>query len=78
MAGVLNRHRFFNKNWILKFAYKLEYKIYHAADNIIINSKGFYSYISSTGIAPNRISFMPNSLTEKNYLLFQRRTLVIN
>ncbi|MDA1522946.1 glycosyltransferase family 4 protein [Bacillus cereus] len=56
---------FFNKNWILKFAYKLEYKIYHAADNIIINSKGFYSYISSTGIAPNRISFMPNSLTEK-------------
>lgn len=65
MAGVLNRHSFFNKNWILKFAYKLEYKIYHAADNIIINSKGFYSYISSTGIAPNRISFMPNSLTEK-------------
>ncbi|WP_131101174.1 glycosyltransferase family 4 protein [Bacillus sp. SYJ] len=56
---------FFNKNWILKFAYKLEYKIYHAADNIIINSKGFYSYISSIGIAPNRISFMPNSLTEK-------------
>ncbi|MEI2319136.1 glycosyltransferase family 4 protein [Bacillus paramobilis] len=56
---------FFNKKWILKFAYKLEYKIYHAADNIIINSKGFYSYISSTGIAPNRISFMPNSLTEK-------------
>ncbi|KMP19243.1 glycosyltransferase family 4 protein [Bacillus paranthracis] len=56
---------FFNKNWILKFAYKLEHKIYHAADNIIINSKGFYSYISSTGIAPNRISFMPNSLTEK-------------
>lgn len=56
---------FFNKNWILKFAYKLEYEIYHAADNIIINSKGFYSYISSTGIAPNRISFMPNSLTEK-------------
>ncbi|WP_074608123.1 glycosyltransferase family 4 protein [Bacillus cereus group sp. BfR-BA-01350] len=56
---------FFNEKWILKFAYKLEYKIYHAADNIIINSKGFYSYISSTGIAPNRISFMPNSLTEK-------------
>jgi len=56
---------FFNKKWILKFAYKLEYKIYHAADNIIINSKGFYSYIASTGIAPNRISFMPNSLTEK-------------
>ena len=41
MAGVPNRNRFFNKNWILKFAYKLEYKIYHAADNIIINSKGF-------------------------------------
>ncbi|MGZ7148426.1 glycosyltransferase family 4 protein [Bacillus sp. BC08] len=64
---------FFNKKWILKFAYKLEYKIYHAADNIIINSKGFYSYISSTGIAPNRISFMPNSLTEKELSIVPKR-----
>ncbi|HDR3493069.1 TPA: glycosyltransferase family 4 protein [Bacillus wiedmannii] len=65
---------FFNKNWILKFAYKLEYKIYHAADNIIINSEGFYSYISSTGIAPNRISFMPNSLTEKELSTVPKKT----
>ncbi|MGN4473452.1 glycosyltransferase family 4 protein [Bacillus cereus group sp. MYBK40-2] len=64
---------FFNKKWILKFAYKLEYKIYHAADNIIINSEGFYSYISSTGIAPNRISFMPNSLTEKELSTVPKR-----
>ncbi|MED3125312.1 glycosyltransferase family 4 protein [Bacillus wiedmannii] len=64
---------FFNKKWILKFAYKLEYKIYHAADNIIINSEGFYSYISSTGISPNRISFMPNSLTEKELTTVPKR-----
>lgn len=64
---------FFNKKWILKFAYKLEYKIYHAADNIIINSEGFYSYISSTGISPNRISFMPNSLTEKELSTVPKR-----
>lgn len=56
---------FFDKKWILKFAYKLEHKIYHSADEIIINSQGFLPYITSKGISTNRISFMPNSLTEE-------------
>ncbi|MDM5157392.1 glycosyltransferase family 4 protein [Bacillus sp. DX1.1] len=56
---------FFNKKWILKIAYKLENSIYHAADQIIINSKGFFSYIVSKGIEPKLISFIPNSLTEE-------------
>lgn len=56
---------FFDRKWILKFAYKLERKIYHSADKIIINSQGFLSYITSKGIPTNRISFMPNSLTEE-------------
>ncbi|EDX55087.1 glycosyl transferase, group 1 family protein [Bacillus cereus W] len=56
---------FFDRKWILKFAYKLERKIYHSADKIIINSHGFLPYITSKGIPMNRISFMPNSLTEE-------------
>ncbi|MGG0237412.1 glycosyltransferase family 4 protein [Bacillus rhizoplanae] len=56
---------FFNKRWILKVAYKFEYRMYHTADQILINSEGFFSYITSKGIDPKRISFMPNSLTEK-------------
>lgn len=65
MARIINRSRFFNKKWILKIAYKLENSIYHAADQIIINSKGFFSYIVSKGIEPKLISFIPNSLTEE-------------
>ncbi|MDH2887877.1 glycosyltransferase family 4 protein [Bacillus cytotoxicus] len=64
---------FFDKGWILKIAYKLEYKMYHAADEIIINSKGFFPYITSKGIKPNRISFMPNSLTEEELSIVPQR-----
>ncbi|QWG47498.1 glycosyltransferase WbuB [Bacillus mycoides] len=56
---------FFDKKWILKFAYKLECKIYHAADEIVVNSRGFIPYITSKGISPKHISFIPNSLTEE-------------
>lgn len=56
---------FFDSKIILKFAYKLERIIYHAADHIIINSKGFFAYIKEKGIPPQKISFMPNSLTEE-------------
>ncbi|PEU05573.1 glycosyltransferase WbuB [Bacillus cereus] len=64
---------FFDKKWILKFAYKLEYKMYHAADEIIINSRGFFPYITSKGIVPNRISFMPNSLTEEELSIVPKK-----
>lgn len=55
----------FNHHWILKAAYKLEAYLYRSADHIIINSKGFLSYLLEKGREERTISFMPNSLTEQ-------------
>ncbi|WP_368042539.1 glycosyltransferase family 4 protein [Ectobacillus sp. JY-23] len=54
----------FQQRWVLKSAYWLERFIYRHADHIIINSQGFRTYIEAKGIPPQRISFMPNSLTD--------------
>ncbi|TCP29998.1 hypothetical protein EV207_10792 [Scopulibacillus darangshiensis] len=50
---------------LLRIAYLLEEKLYKHADHIIINSDSFRSYILSKGVSPDKISFMPNSLTER-------------
>lgn len=53
-----------NKPWLLRLAYMLEKRIYHCADEIIVNSEGFVDYIVGKGIAKENIHFIPNSLTE--------------
>lgn len=55
----------FTNKYVLRFAYGLERVLYQSADHIIINSEGFASYIASKGVAEQKISFMPNSLTEE-------------
>jgi glycosyltransferase involved in cell wall biosynthesis len=55
----------FTNKFVLKMAFLLEKFLYKKADNIIVNSEGFISYIASKGISKKHIQFMPNSLTEK-------------
>ncbi|GGH76516.1 glycosyltransferase WbuB [Pullulanibacillus pueri] len=57
-----------NHKPILKLAYLFEKKLYRSADRIIVNSPSFKSYILAKGIAEEKISFMPNSLTEDELL----------
>lgn len=49
---------------VIAMARSLENKLYAESEHIIINSEGFRSHITRRGIPDNRISFMPNSLTE--------------
>ncbi|MFD0618098.1 glycosyltransferase family 4 protein [Paenibacillus sp. GCM10027629] len=53
---------------IISMAGLLEKKLYHGSDNIIINSEGFLPHIIDQGISNEKISFMPNSLTEDELL----------
>lgn len=49
----------------MKVAYSLENKVYQAADEILINSEGFLSYLQEKEIEPAKISFVPNGLTQQ-------------
>ncbi|HEK9101199.1 glycosyltransferase family 4 protein [Bacillus pfraonensis] len=55
----------FSNRFVLSIAYGLEKFLYRSADRIIVNSEGFIPYIELKGIPRGIISFMPNSLTEK-------------
>ncbi|EUJ42356.1 glycosyltransferase family 4 protein [Listeria riparia] len=55
----------FNKPFFLRIAYWLERKIYQHADHIIVNSESFATYITETGIDTQKISFVPNGLTNQ-------------
>lgn len=50
---------------ILSSAFAFEKYLYKRANRIIVNSKSFITYISSKGINTQKISFIPNSLTEE-------------
>ncbi|WP_036066218.1 glycosyltransferase family 4 protein [Listeria grandensis] len=56
-----------NNRFFLGFAYWLENKIYHQADEIVVNSEGFVDYIIAKGISKQKIHFIPNSLTEAEF-----------
>lgn len=53
--------------------YWLEKWMYHRADQIVINSEGFRSYIESKGIAPEKIHYIPNSIEENEWLIKRRK-----
>jgi glycosyltransferase involved in cell wall biosynthesis len=55
----------FTNKYIIKFAYIFEKYLYKKADNIIINSEYFSEHIINKGVLPEKISFMPNSLTQE-------------
>ncbi|EUJ42308.1 glycosyltransferase family 4 protein [Listeria riparia] len=55
----------FNSSFFLFVAYWIEHKIYQHADHIIINSESFQTYIVEKGIDTQKISFVPNGLTNQ-------------
>ncbi|WP_242144832.1 MULTISPECIES: glycosyltransferase family 4 protein [unclassified Bacillus cereus group] len=55
----------FVNHFVLFIAYSLEKFLYRSADHIIVNSEGFIPYLELKKINREIISFMPNSLTEK-------------
>ena len=55
--------RFQNK-FALRLAYGLERFLYRKADEIIVNSEEFITYMICKDIPQDKISFIPNSLTE--------------
>ncbi|MBC2317875.1 glycosyltransferase family 4 protein [Listeria booriae] len=55
----------FNKPFFLRIAYWLEHKIYQHADQIIVNSESFEGYIAEKGIDTQKITFVPNGLTNQ-------------
>ncbi|MCM3338763.1 glycosyltransferase family 4 protein [Paenibacillus sp. MER TA 81-3] len=61
----------------IKIASLLETKLYHDADHILINSEKFKPHIISKGINADKISFLPNSLTESE-LFYQSSSLAQN
>ncbi|WP_025699699.1 glycosyltransferase family 4 protein, partial [Paenibacillus forsythiae] len=52
----------------ISLAYILEKKLYRGAKHIIVNSEGFIPRIVSKGVDRQKISFMPNSLTDEELL----------
>ncbi|WP_234944574.1 glycosyltransferase family 4 protein [Exiguobacterium artemiae] len=53
--------------------YWLEKWMYRQADQIVINSEGFRSYIEKKGIAPEKIHYIPNSIEENEWLIKRRK-----
>ncbi|MFB7141971.1 glycosyltransferase family 4 protein [Gottfriedia sp. NPDC056225] len=57
--------KLFTNRFILNTAYKVEEILYKKADRIIVNSLSFVTYMTGKGVPKDKISFMPNSLTEE-------------
>ena len=60
---LIGINRFQNK-FALRIAYGLEKFLYHKADEIIVNSEKFIPYMLAKKVPQEKISFIPNSLTE--------------
>ncbi|WP_214847611.1 glycosyltransferase family 4 protein [Exiguobacterium sp. s193] len=58
---------------LLRPLYWLEKWMYHQADQIVINSEGFRSYIEQKGIDASRIHYIPNSIEENEWLIKRRQ-----
>ncbi len=54
----------FKHDWMLAPAFWFEKRLYKAADEIIINSEGFRSYLRQRGVPNETIHYMPNSIRE--------------
>lgn len=55
----------FNNPLLLKMAYGLERYLYNRADKITINSEEFTTYMIAHGVPREKLSFIPNALTEE-------------
>jgi len=54
----------FSNPLILKTAYKVEEILYKKATKIIVNSRSFIQYMTNKNVSKDKITFLPNSLTE--------------
>lgn len=54
----------FSNPLILKTAYKVEDILYKKATKIIVNSRSFIQYMTNKNVSKDKITFLPNSLTE--------------
>lgn len=59
--------------FLLTPLYWLEKWMYKQADQLVINSEGFRSYIEGRGIAPEKIHYIPNSIEENEWLIKRRK-----
>ncbi|WP_251126141.1 MULTISPECIES: glycosyltransferase family 4 protein [unclassified Exiguobacterium] len=59
----------FKHDWVLAPAFWLEKRLYRAADEVIINSEGFRSYLRQRGVPNEKIHYMPNSIRESERTL---------
>ena len=59
----------FKHDWVLAPAFWLEKRLYRAADEVIINSEGFRSYLRQRGVPNEKIHYMPNSIRESERAL---------
>ncbi|MEJ6529028.1 MULTISPECIES: glycosyltransferase family 4 protein [unclassified Exiguobacterium] len=59
----------FKHDWVLAPAFWLEKRLYRAADEVIINSEGFRSYLRQRGVSNEKIHYMPNSIRESERAL---------
>lgn len=49
-------------------AYLIEKKMYRDSDHIIVNSEGFVPDLLDRGVSKDKVSFMPNSLSDSEFL----------
>ncbi|EUJ40921.1 glycoside hydrolase family protein [Listeria weihenstephanensis FSL R9-0317] len=68
----------FNSRIVLWIAYRLEKRIYKRADEIIVNSERFATYITDQGIDQNKITFVPNALTPEELELGSKKRPIMN
>ncbi|WP_290777436.1 glycosyltransferase family 4 protein [Exiguobacterium sp. UBA5002] len=62
-----------NSRLLLTPLYWLEKWMYRQADQLVINSEGFRSYIEGRGVAPEKIHYIPNSIEENEWLIKRRK-----
>ncbi|PGZ07263.1 glycosyltransferase WbuB [Bacillus cereus] len=66
----------FANRFVLSIAYALEKLLYRAADQIIVNSAGFIPYLELKNVKREKISFMPNSLTEEELHMVENKQVM--
>ncbi|KMP27461.1 glycosyltransferase family 4 protein [Bacillus wiedmannii] len=66
----------FANRFVLSIAYALEKMLYRVADQIIVNSAGFIPYLELKGVRREKVSFMPNSLTEEELHMLETKKAI--
>lgn len=74
--SIKKRHGMIRFNWILSPMLLIERQLYKFADEIIISTEGYRSYIRQCGVSDENIHYIPNSICQKE--LFIKRTISVN